>query len=201
MRFRHFRSRVRIQSQVLFPSVICSLWNHEIPSSREELFAKALRDFGLPQGQHSLQTGLQVLWAWAWFALWFILSTHTSTHPPVCQGTASHQFTTNKQFSKTSISVFTNTHNCLYIWNSQYEVCRNRPCCELHNFRIFPVSYATTPHNQAVNNPDLQLHCTIKNTLNYCCQKWTVPHKENCTGAKNLSWFWNLSICKWHSFH
>lgn len=82
-----------------------------------------------------------------------------------------HQFTTNKQFSKPRILVFTNTHNCLYIWNSQYEVCGNRPCCELHHFRIFPVSYAMTAHNQAVNNPDIQLHCAIKNILNYCCQK------------------------------
>lgn len=95
-----------------------------------------------------------------------------------------YQFTTNKQFSKTSISVFTNTHYCLYIWNSLCEVCRNIPCCQLHNFRIFPVYYATIDYNQAVSIPDIQLHCTTKNILNYCCQKWTVPHKENCIGAK-----------------
>lgn len=76
-----------------------------------------------------------------------------------------HQFTTNKQFSKNSISVFTNTHYCLYIWNSQREVCRNIPCCELHNFRIFPVHYATIDYNQAVSIPDIQLHCTIKNII------------------------------------
>lgn len=95
------------------------------------------------------------------------------------------QFTTNKQFSQNSISAFTNTYYRLRTWNSQQQVCRNKSCCELHNFRIFTVYYATVAYNQAVNIADTQIHCTIKNILNYWCQKQTVPHQENCSGAKN----------------
>lgn len=76
-------------------------------------------------------------------------------------------------------------HYCLHTWNSQEEVCRNKLCCELHNFRIFTVYYATVPYNLAVNIADIQIHCTIKNIFNYCCQKQTVAHPENCSGAKN----------------
>lgn len=59
-----------------------------------------------------------------------------------------------------------------------------KPSCELHNFRIFTVYYATVARNQAVNIVDIHVHCTNKNIPNYCCGKQTVPYQENYSGAK-----------------
>lgn len=50
---------------------------------------------------------------------------------------------------------------------------------------MFTVYFVTVAYNQAVDIADIQIHWTSLNILNYCCQKQTVPHQENCDEEKN----------------